>query len=371
MSEVIIQTSRVYQPAATLKRLSTKLVAYQGGNSMKIGSLFRFPGPFGPKASEVLTLLDVDKKKHMKVKLPIGEEQLELPDEFEITEGKLGLSDLVRLILQKSNYTTGDLTTMVTSNSIFKMLLVAVIVVLIGIIIQTIYSNHEDEKRRKLKLVEESQKTPLRDFTLEQLRKFNGGTEEDKVPSYISLNMNVYDVSQSEFYVKESSYYCFVGREASVAMAKLSFDEKDLCNMDMDNLTGLEKIHLQEWIDKFDSKYNKVGKVSLPPVNLKLTKNELIVYNGTQEVPQDRVNAPIYLAIDGIILDVSYGGVDFYGPGGPYSKLAGKDASRALATMKLEEDTTDCSDLTEKQQSTLQDWKSKLSAKYPIIGTLV
>jgi membrane-associated progesterone receptor component len=307
----------------------------------------------------------------MKVKLPIGEEQFELPDDFEIKQDKLGFRDLFKLLLFKNNYTTEDLVAMVSSNNVSKMILVAVIVVLISIIIQTIYSNYEDERRRKLKLEEEAKKPPMRDFTLEQLRKFNGGTEEDKVPIYISLDMNVYDVSHSEFYVRESSYYCFVGREASVAMAKSSFDESDLSSINMNDLSGLERMNLQGWIDKFDSKYEKVGKVSFPPVNLTLTKDELIIYNGTQEVPKDRVNAPIYMAIDGIIIDVSYGGVDFYGPGGPYAKLAGKDSSRALATMQLDVDTTDCSDLTEKQLQTLQDWKMKLSAKYPIVGKLV
>lgn len=41
------------------------------------------------------------------------------------------------------------------------------------------------------------------------------------------------------------------------------------------------------------------------------------------------------------------------GPGGGYSVFAGKDASRALATMKLDETSTDISGLTDEQKTTL------------------
>ena len=40
------------------------------------------------------------------------------------------------------------------------------------------------------------------------------------------------------------------------------------------------------------------------------------------------------MACDGIVFDTT-SGRDFYGPGGPYAALNGRDATRALATMKI------------------------------------
>lgn len=56
--------------------------------------------------------------------------------------------------------------------------------------------------------------------------------------------------------------------------------------------------------------------------NLKITEDELKQYDGTDP------DKPIYLAIDGVIFDVSISPA-FYGPGGHYHHFTGKDASRA------------------------------------------
>jgi membrane-associated progesterone receptor component len=73
--------------------------------------------------------------------------------------------------------------------------------------------------------------------------------------------------------------------------------------------------------------------------------------------------------------DMSFGGVTFYGKGGPYAKFAGRDASRALATMKLEDeafDNADISNLEENQLKVLDDWIRKFEDDkgYPVVGTL-
>jgi membrane-associated progesterone receptor component len=222
---------------------------------------------------------------------------------------------------------------------------------------------------------EEEQEIVLRDFTLVQLRVFDG--EGDK-PIYVALRREVFDVSHAkDFYGKGCSYHCFAGREASRAMAKMSFDEADLANgMKLDDLGPFDRHILDDWYEKF--KYYKcypvVGKVSLPPTGLELTVAELGAFDGKQAVPKDRCDAPIYIAIRGTILDVSYGGKDFYSGESGYAVLAGKEASRALGKMSLSAEdynSTDISDLTEQQVAALDDWLAKLGKKYPKVGTVV
>ena len=61
-------------------------------------------------------------------------------------------------------------------------------------------------------------------------------------------------------------------------------------------------------------------------------------------------------------------GGKFYGAGGPYASLIGKDASIALATdsLSLDEQVTE---LNEKQQKRLEEWTRFFQNKYPCIGS--
>ena len=105
-------------------------------------------------------------------------------------------------------------------------------------------------------------------------------------------------------------YHCFAGREASRAMAKFSFDESDLCRSDIDDLGPFEKSTLDDWVDKYKyyKSYPIVGRVSCPPRDLNLTLEDLTHFKGYQSVPEGRIDAPIYVLINGKVLDVSYGG---------------------------------------------------------------
>lgn len=72
---------------------------------------------------------------------------------------------------------------------------------------------------------EEEEKIVLRDFTIEQLRGFAG---DDQAAIYISLKGNVYDVtSAKDLYGPGQTYHCMAGREATRALAKLSFEGTD------------------------------------------------------------------------------------------------------------------------------------------------
>jgi membrane-associated progesterone receptor component len=80
----------------------------------------------------------------------------------------------------------------------------------------------------------------------------------------------------------------------------------------------------------------------------------------------------LFIAVRGRVLDVHLQGSEFYGPGGPYKHLAGKDGSRALALMSLkaEDATDDLTGLTEDSLAVLDDWAKKLYEKYPTVGRL-
>ena len=74
-----------------------------------------------------------------------------------------------------------------------------------------------------------------------------------------------------------------------------------------------------------------------------------------------------------IILDVEAGGEGFYGPGCPYHGFTGKDASRAFSksSIKPAHWHGDMDGATASEWSVLDEWYTKLSAKYPIVGYLV
>lgn len=103
-----------------------------------------------------------------------------------------------------------------------------------------------------------------------------------------------------------------------------------------------------------------------------LTLKELRKFNGITEGDK------IYVAINGKIFDVSCS-KSYYGPGGAYALLAGRDASRAFATFSLEELTVvkdgeeldDLSDLNPLQLDSLYEWEMQFAEKYTCVGILV
>ncbi|XP_078413143.1 neudesin isoform X1 [Cetorhinus maximus] len=94
------------------------------------------------------------------------------------------------------------------------------------------------------------------------------------------------------------------------------------------------------------------------------TDTELAKYNG------EKKDQPIYMAIKGVVFDVTLG-KEFYGKGGPYNALVGKDSTRAVAKMSLESEdlTHDVTGLTEDELKSLDDVFNNLyKTKYPIVG---
>ncbi|VAH90441.1 unnamed protein product [Triticum turgidum subsp. durum] len=96
-----------------------------------------------------------------------------------------------------------------------------------------------------------------------------------------------------------------------------------------------------------------------------ITLEQLRAYDGKDPAKS------ILIAIRGQVYDVSRGRL-FYGPQGPYSLFAGRDASRALALMSfdLNDLTGDLEGLSPDELEVLQDWEEKFKERYPVVGHL-
>lgn len=97
-----------------------------------------------------------------------------------------------------------------------------------------------------------------------------------------------------------------------------------------------------------------------------MTLSELKKFDGVQD-------EHILFGLNGTIYDVSRGR-SFYGPGGPYGTLAGRDATRALGTMDakaVRDEWDDCADLKPDERESADEWEASFKYKYPTVGKLV
>ncbi|XP_019195464.1 PREDICTED: membrane steroid-binding protein 1-like [Ipomoea nil] len=123
-------------------------------------------------------------------------------------------------------------------------------------------SNHSNYQRPR-QLEEEMQPLPppvqVGEISGEELKQYDGS--DPKKPLLMAIKGQIYDVSQSRiFYGPGGPYALFAGKDASRALAKMSFEEKDLTG-DISGLSPFELEALQDWEYKFMSKYVKVGTV--------------------------------------------------------------------------------------------------------------
>jgi len=72
------------------------------------------------------------------------------------------------------------------------------------------------------------------------------------------------------------------------------------------------------------------------------------------------------------VFDMTKGGRDFYGPGGPYHVFAGRDASCGLGKMSVEEEDLggDLSSLSADEFDSMAQWYQKFAIKYVRVGWL-
>lgn len=236
---------------------------------------------------------------------------------------------------------------------------------------------------------------PPRNFTLQHLLKFNGITNKAEGGQiYISVNTIVFDVSEAkDLYGGETSdgdgaapYAHFAGHECGVALARRSFLD-DECLDDFESLLNLneeERVELQEQIVKFTDtvKYPILGRL-IPPSKMRdpnaiMSMEELEKNNGTESdggIPDGYACPHIYVGAGDKVFDMSFGGAAFYGPGCSYHVFAGRNATRCLALMSLEESDAknpDVTDLDASKIKTLTDWINSFENKrlYPVVGRL-
>ncbi|GMI06052.1 hypothetical protein TrRE_jg3848 [Triparma retinervis] len=93
-----------------------------------------------------------------------------------------------------------------------------------------------------------------------EMQKYDGTqapeTEGEIPPIYVGVGDYVFDCSYGgrEFYLPGKSYALFAGRDASVALAKMSFKEEDLGEKDLGGLGEKERKVLSDWVKTFRDK---------------------------------------------------------------------------------------------------------------------
>ncbi|KAM7403633.1 hypothetical protein PAMA_004191 [Pampus argenteus] len=91
---------------------------------------------------------------------------------------------------------------------------------------------------------------PVRLFTEEELKRYDGSKEE--LPIYMAVKGVVFDVTKGkEFYGKDAPYNTLVGKDSTRAVAKMSLDPADLTS----DTTGLTEEQLKSLDSVFEGTY--------------------------------------------------------------------------------------------------------------------
>jgi membrane-associated progesterone receptor component len=98
-----------------------------------------------------------------------------------------------------------------------------------------------------------------RDYSLAELAQHDGS--DSTKPLLLAIRGQVYDVTRGrDFYGPGGPYGMFAGKDCTRALAKVSFDE-ELFTGNMDGLEADELEKLEEWIEMFESKYGRIGRL--------------------------------------------------------------------------------------------------------------
>ncbi|EGG13724.1 cytochrome b5 domain-containing protein [Cavenderia fasciculata] len=244
-----------------------------------------------------------------------------------------------------------------------------------------------------------------RDYTLEELTKYNG---TNGTPIFVSIKGKIYDVSyKSSMYGPGGDYSLFAGHDATTCLAKSSFETKDLNRpiTDTSSFSSDEMESLNGWVSFFDDRYDVVGHITAVK-STKSNENETSTSTttnttnnnttsstsssttsstSTSSTSSDKVftleelskyngvnGNQIYVSVNGKVFDVS-SKPEFYGPGKSYNLFAGHDATTCLGKNNLTKeslDKLDTTDFTPEQKANLEKWLKVYESKYPLVGSL-
>ncbi|XP_073997573.1 membrane-associated progesterone receptor component 1-like [Rhodnius prolixus] len=106
-------------------------------------------------------------------------------------------------------------------------------------------------------------KMKKRDFTLEELKEFDGTGSEGRV--LVAVNGKVFDVTKGKrFYGPGGPYAAFGGRDASRGLATFSVTGGKEDYDDLSDLNTMEMESVKEWEMQFTERYEYVGKLLKP-----------------------------------------------------------------------------------------------------------
>ena len=98
-----------------------------------------------------------------------------------------------------------------------------------------------------------------RDYSLSELSEYDGS--DSTKPLLVAIRGQVYDVTRGrDFYGPGGPYGMFAGKDCTRALAKMAFDE-ELFTGDIAGLEADELEKLEEWIEMFEGKYRRIGRV--------------------------------------------------------------------------------------------------------------
>ncbi|MGB5368558.1 MAG: cytochrome b5-like heme/steroid binding domain-containing protein [Polyangiales bacterium] len=98
-----------------------------------------------------------------------------------------------------------------------------------------------------------------RDYSLQELAAYDGS--DSGKPLLIAIRGQVYDVTRGrDFYGPGGPYGMFAGKDCTRALAKVSFDA-EMFTGGIDGLEPDELDKLEEWIEMFEGKYRRVGRL--------------------------------------------------------------------------------------------------------------